>query len=158
MYASLTSAFHDINLFGKDGNAERDVYADFLDKASVVLEKPGLKDVANQFRASAQTWGALSHALLPDDVSPFKETRELMVQKHWLFLEQGGAALAEMQHIDARLDAIKAKVAYVYQRSSGRWMANSHTSSPLRSDCTISTLTGLPVAPSHCCRYQPEPQ
>lgn len=34
-----------------------------------------------------------------------------MVQRHRLFLGQGGAALTEMQHIDARLDAIKATVA-----------------------------------------------
>lgn len=43
-------------------------------------------------------------------------------------------------------------------RSSGSWMANWHTLSPSRTDLTISTVTDLPMAPSHCWRYQPDPQ
>jgi hypothetical protein len=111
MYAGLTSAFHDITIFGKDGNAERDVYADFMEEASVLLERPALKDVAGQFRTSAKAWSELGNALLPDEVPPFKETRELMVRSHKLFLEQGGAALDEIRGINARLDEIKAEVA-----------------------------------------------
>jgi hypothetical protein len=111
LYAGLTSVFTDINTFGKDGNAERLLYADFLDEASIVLNKPSLKDVAQQFRASASAWDTLTLALLPDEVAPLKATRELMLRKHNLFLEQGNTALGEIQQINAQLDTLKSEVA-----------------------------------------------
>ena len=113
MYAGLTSTFERIALFGSDGkaDAERKLYADFLDEASLVLNKSALKDTAQQFRLSALAWGDLAQTLLPDDVPLLKETRELMGRKHRLFLEQGGQAAADIQHINERLDEIRAEVA-----------------------------------------------
>ncbi|MCI0399533.1 MAG: BtrH N-terminal domain-containing protein [Chloroflexi bacterium] len=111
MYAGLTWAFWDINLFGKNGRAERDTYAEFLDEASLVLDKPALRDTAGIFRDSAQAWDALSQALLPDDVPLFKESRELMLRRRRLFLEQGNAARGEIRQINDRLATIKAAVA-----------------------------------------------
>lgn len=112
MLAGLTSAFHDINLFGKgeEGVADRPLYADFLEEAAVILSKPTLNDAAALFRECAGAWRALSTALLPDEVEPFRETRELMVQRHRLFLNRGNDALEEMVGIDARLNEIKAAV------------------------------------------------
>lgn len=109
MLAGLTSAFHDINLSGKgeEGVADRELYAAFLDEAAVILEKPALEDVAALFRESAGAWRALSAALLPDEVDPLRETRELMLRRHRLFLARGNGALEEMEQIDGRLDAIK---------------------------------------------------
>jgi hypothetical protein len=123
MYAGLTSAFADIMLFGKDGNAERDLYAGFLDEASLVLDNPALKEVARQFRVSAEAWNALACALLPDEVAPFSETRELMLRKHRLFLERGGEALPEIHQIDARLREIKAAVSDEFPLDQGEVMA-----------------------------------
>jgi hypothetical protein len=111
MYAGLTSAFFDVNIFGKHGDAERDVFADFLDEASIVLDKPALKDVAQQFRRSAEAWAALSLALLPDDIPPFRETRELMLRRRDCFHTQGNAALDEIKLIDGRLETLKEEVA-----------------------------------------------
>ncbi len=119
MYAGLTSAFNDIMLFGKDGGAERDLYAGFLDEASIVLDNPALKEVAQGFRASAEAWNGLARALLPAEVPPFRETRELMLRRHRLFLEQGGAALTEIDQIDARLSEIKALVDDVFPLDQG---------------------------------------
>ena len=110
MLAGLTSAFHDINIFGKGGPAERDLYADFLDEAAALLDTPALHDVAQLFRRSAAAWQSLSRALLPDDVPPFRETRELMLRRHRLFLNQGNDALAEIEEIDVHLDTVKAEV------------------------------------------------
>ena len=75
-------------MFG--ARAERPQYADFLDEASTILAKPGLQEVAQQFRTSGEAWQKLGHALLPDTVPLFKETRELTVRKSQLFVEQGG--------------------------------------------------------------------
>ncbi|MCZ7543732.1 MAG: hypothetical protein M5R40_09425 [Anaerolineae bacterium] len=76
-----------------------------------MLDRPALREAARQFRASAQAWGALATALLPDDAPPLAETRALLLRRHRLFLDAGGAALPEMQAIDARLDALRAEVA-----------------------------------------------
>jgi hypothetical protein len=119
MYAGLTSAFTDIMLFGKDGGAERDLYADFLEEASTVLDNAALREVAQGFRASAEAWNGLARALLPAEVPPFGETRELMLRRHRLFLEQGGAALAEIELIDARLAEIKAAVGDAFPLDQG---------------------------------------
>lgn len=111
LYAGLTCAFWDINIFGKDGKAERDVYADFLDEASLILGKRELQNVAQQFRASAGAWDALSVALLPDWSPPLAETRQLMLRQHRLFLDEGAASLTERQTISDRLKTIRGQMA-----------------------------------------------
>jgi hypothetical protein len=110
LYAGLTCAFWDINIFGKDGKAERDVYADFLDEASLILGKPDLKSVAQQFRASAAAWNDLSAALLPDWSPPLAETRQLMLRQHRLFLDEGATSLSERQTIGDRLKVIRGQM------------------------------------------------
>lgn len=109
-YAGLTSAFYDINIYGKDGHAERDVYAAFLDEASLILDNPALKDAAAKFRASAAAWDRLSHALLPDEVPLYHETRQLMLRRHQRFLAAGNAALDEIHTIDHHLAEIKSEI------------------------------------------------
>ena len=111
LYAGLTSAFTDIEIFGKEGNAERAMYADFLEEASLILNKPDLKPIAEQFRASAEAWHELGVALLPDEVPFLQETRQLMLQSHKLFLEKGNKGLAERVGINGRLAAIKTQLA-----------------------------------------------
>lgn len=113
MLAGLTSAFTDIALFGKEpGNyADRVLYADFLDEAAAVLNRSGLTAAAAGFRDSADGWGELARRLLPDEIEPLRETRELMLRRHAAFLERGNDAREEMVQIDERLDAIRAAVA-----------------------------------------------
>jgi hypothetical protein len=95
---------------GKGGAADREAFADFLDEASLILDRPELKEVSLKFRASAMAWEALAKALLPDDVSQFREARDLMERRHHTFLESGGAALQEMEEIDNRLKRIRTDV------------------------------------------------
>jgi hypothetical protein len=87
------------------------MYADFLEEASLLLEKPGLKEAAGQFRRSAGAWDDLSTALLPDEVPLFGETRRLMLRRHNLFIQQGSAVMQEIRDLDARLAEIKEQVA-----------------------------------------------
>jgi hypothetical protein len=111
LYAALTNAYSDIQHFGKDSPAEREVYADFLAEASLLLEKPGMNEAAALYRSSALAWQALALALLPDQVAAFQEARLLMDRRHRLFLNQGGAGLGEMRRIDARLAEIRLSMA-----------------------------------------------
>ena len=85
-YAAMTSIYHDVVLFGKglNGRADRDLYADFLDEAATLLGKSELTAVAEQFRTSAEAWGKLAEMVLPEDIAPFKETRETMLRQHQL--------------------------------------------------------------------------
>lgn len=110
LYSGLTSPFFDINTFGKDGAADRDKYADFLDEAAVLLNRPALKEVGQKFRAGAKAWEAVNSALLPDDVEPFRRTRELMLKQHRLFIEGGQANLEEMRRIAEALEGIRKQV------------------------------------------------
>ncbi len=107
LYAVLTSAFTDIALFGKADWADRDLYADFLQEAALLLDKPALADTAPQFRASGRAWAELGAALLPDSVPLLQETRELLLRRRDVFLTQGGAGLEEIRGINGRLAAIK---------------------------------------------------
>ena len=60
MYAGLTSTFDRIAICPGDAQAERDVYADFLDEASVILNKLALKEAAKLYRISGKAWHATS--------------------------------------------------------------------------------------------------
>jgi hypothetical protein len=111
MLDGLTSAFSDIAIFGKEGGAERDVYAGFLEEAAVILARPGLNEGAAHFRAAAAAWDALGRTLLPDEIAPFAETRALLLERHSRFLDEGNAARPRMAAIDARLAEIRAALA-----------------------------------------------
>lgn len=106
MFAGLTSAFERIELFGTGGSASRPLYADFLDEASSLLNRPALRDAAKQFRALESAWQLLCLALLPDSIAPFKEARGLLIQKRDSFYEKGAGASAEIKKIHARLEKI----------------------------------------------------
>lgn len=110
MLAGLASAFERIELFGTGGAASRPMFADFLDEASLILDKPALRESAAGIRGLAPSWTALGYALLPEHIPPFKETRELMLRKRDLFWEQGSMAAVEIQNIHARLKSIRAEM------------------------------------------------
>lgn len=107
MYAGLTSTYERIALCPGQAQAERDVYADFLDEASVILNRAALKDAARLYRACGQAWHQLGFMLLPDEVAPFKAARELLLKRHALFIERGGESLAERQQITQQLKTIR---------------------------------------------------
>lgn len=112
MYAALAGGVGQPGAYGwaMTTVADRALYANFLDEAALLLKKPKLKPAGEQFRVSGGAWRELATALLPDDVPLFKETRELAHRKHELFITRGGAALDELEKIDARLKDLKARV------------------------------------------------
>lgn len=120
MYAALTFAFDNISIFGKVGGADRDIYAQFLDEASVLLDTMELRDVAQLFLTSAKAWDNLGVKLLPDELPLLKETRRLMQEKHHLFINEGNAALPEIRHINVRLNEIKSQLNEEYPLNSSQ--------------------------------------
>lgn len=93
--------------FGKTMQAERDVYADFLEEAAQVLQISALDNAAIRYRIAGEAWQNLLRALLPDDVPMLKQARETIDRKARLFIESGAAALPEMLDCSHRLDRLK---------------------------------------------------
>lgn len=92
-------------------NAERGMYADFLDEAAVILNKPALKQAAVQFRQGEKAWQTLSELLLPDDVPLLKEAKTLLARKYALFIERGAEALDEIRQTNSRLKTLQKEAA-----------------------------------------------
>jgi hypothetical protein len=113
LYAGVTFAYHMAFQFGKGvrSRADRVLYADFLEEAAVLLERPALRDAADSFRTAGEAWLALGQALLPDEIVPFGQARQLMDKQHALLIEQGGSSLSERQAIGADLAGLRAQVA-----------------------------------------------
>ncbi|MGQ0603301.1 MAG: BtrH N-terminal domain-containing protein [Anaerolineales bacterium] len=111
MFAGLTSAYSRFELGAMTAEYDRDLYAGFLEEAALVLGKPTLKQAAEPFRTAAQGWGELGLALLPDDIKPFKQTRELLQRQRKLFVEKGSAGLTEIKkartHFDRLHDSVE---------------------------------------------------
>ena len=98
-------AFSWIETWGFDG-MERAAYADFLDEAAVILERPALEDAAAGFRHSHAQWRQLAQMLLPEEVPALAETRQLLQRRYALLDEQGMDALPEMRRCHERQSAI----------------------------------------------------
>ena len=96
-------AYHWVNTWGSADGAERGIYADFLDEAAHILQKPALKEAAEKFRASYRLWLQFAEALLPDDVPMLSESKRLIQKRHRLFVERGEAALPDIKKINIRL-------------------------------------------------------
>ncbi|MBN8633759.1 MAG: DUF4872 domain-containing protein [Anaerolineae bacterium] len=111
MYAGLTSSYRYIQVWFTGGRGARQIYADFLDEAAIILENPALHAVGQHFRAAAVAWDGLTAALLPDAVPLFRETRELTDRSYHLFLDQGNASVDERRALHQRLKVLETTAA-----------------------------------------------
>ncbi len=107
LYAGLTTAFNHYGITGIRDDAERELYAAFLEEAALIIEKPQLQEVADAFRMSSKAWRALAKLLLSDVIVPFGESRHLIQRKESLFRERGTRALPEIQQINDELQNIR---------------------------------------------------
>jgi hypothetical protein len=92
---------------GQGNSAERGMYADFLDEASQLLDKPDLKTVSVLYRESEKLWDELAEMLLPEDVPLFKETKDLLDRRRSLYIEHGAQSTDERIAINHRLRTIQ---------------------------------------------------
>lgn len=110
-------AFDWICTWGAAGGAERGLYADFLEEVIALLNKPGLQAAVDQFRRAEAAWCELANALLPDSVPLLKETRDLKLKRHELFIQQGMNGLDKIRAINGRLDEIRQMVGQAFPMS-----------------------------------------
>ncbi len=108
MYAGQVDVFDRSATFGQaTGGAERDMFADFLDEASTVLQLPELAEISLNFRESAMLWRQLGEIVLPDSVDVFGQTRALIEKRRDVFHQQGSVAIADIDAISAELKTIR---------------------------------------------------
>lgn len=97
LYTALKSWFESIELAGPEGGGLRGLYADFLDEAAGLLNRPALAEAATAYRALAARWTDVAEAALPDTVPAFAETKRLLRQKNTLLMRKGEAGVAPAQ-------------------------------------------------------------
>lgn len=107
LYTMLMTGCEYMLLNGNGGDGSRSLYADFLDEAAKILEKPALRDAANAYRDTAKMWEKLGENMLPDSLPAYKETRQLIAQDYELFLAKGNASLPERRDLLTRLQTIR---------------------------------------------------
>lgn len=107
-----------IRFFGADG-ANRALFADFLDEASILLGKNSLSAAARQFRTSHELWIDFADSSLPSPIPPFQEAKSLINKKHRLLFENRQDSLREVSGINKKLKKIEADVAGQFPLSPG---------------------------------------
>jgi hypothetical protein len=120
-----------IHTWGFGDGFERGAYADFLDESAELLKKPKLKNAAALFRQSREAWIELGRIALPDDIPLMRETRELTIERHALFVNEGDAQRDEIMRINSILRDIKAKTSKEFPMSNQRVVATREQMSKL---------------------------
>jgi hypothetical protein len=106
-----------IYTWGFGDGMERGAYAAFLEEAADLLQRPSLKTAAAHFRTSQALWRQLAQVALPDAMPLCRETREITLQRHRLFIDEGAVSLDARLGINTRLREIKAQVAQEFPMS-----------------------------------------
>ena len=110
LYSTLRSLHEGIKLFGTAGGGMRYVYADFLDEAQSVLNNSALSEAAEQYRHVGSLWAAFAEAVLPEEIAPLKATKEILAQKHALFMAQGSNADAELRKLSQQIEDMEVEL------------------------------------------------
>ncbi|MEV0385430.1 BtrH N-terminal domain-containing protein [Nonomuraea sp. NPDC050643] len=74
---ALLSVWEGAEPVGIDGGNLRDLFADALDEAALLLDRPGLAELGGRFREIHGLWHELAEAALPAEVPEFARIREL---------------------------------------------------------------------------------
>jgi len=118
LFSTLRSIFENAHPIGPGGGSLRDMYADFLDQASPVVERPEFKDVADRYRAIAAQWVKLADSALPSSIGPFdraqgrpfERTKRLLIKKHELLMTVGQEGMDEMRKVTDELSSMQSEL------------------------------------------------
>lgn len=96
MYDALRDVFDSIETAGTGGGLFRALYADFLEEADAITKNSALTKLARRYRELGRQWTELGEAALPDDIKPFKQTKDLLKKNLQLFIQKGEKADKEL--------------------------------------------------------------
>jgi len=88
------------------GGLHRPIFADYLDEAATITGRKALNRVAEQVRENARMWTELATAHLPDEVKPFKKTREILNKRRTTYVTKGAKGIAETAKLNDELDKV----------------------------------------------------
>jgi len=108
LVGALLSIWEGVEPVGMSGGHLRDLYADFLDEAAELLEDPGLRHCAADFRVAAGLWHAVAEAALPADVPEYARLRELSAAAA-ATMAAGDDGAEERAEVAAQLWALRAE-------------------------------------------------
>jgi hypothetical protein len=91
-----------------EGGNQRDLFADALDEAAVLLSEPRLAAVAGDFRQVHALWHDLAEAALPADVPEFARIRDLTAAIKQSVMEEGSAGVERTAETAATLWRVRA--------------------------------------------------
>lgn len=111
IYDALRNLFDSIETCGTGTGLYRQLYAEFLDEAAVILERSSLKTMAAEYRKLAAQWTEFAEVALPDRVKPFKQTKQLLRKQHQALREKGSKGQAT---IDSCVEALRALAQQVH--------------------------------------------
>lgn len=106
LFDTLCSVFEGVTLNDIDGCGLRGMYADFLDEAADVVNKPALKQVAQQYRDLAQLWIQFTDVAFPASVPAFQQMRDVLSLRYQLLHEN---RLDEMRKASDSVAAMRAE-------------------------------------------------
>lgn len=108
LLGALGSIYEGVALLGQGGGALRSLYAEALADANVILGRPALSAVAEQYRALASAWDAFAEEALPDTIPACADLRRLLRERHRLLMAGGEGALAETAPLTAANHGLQA--------------------------------------------------
>ena len=107
LFGTLRTIYESVELIGTGGGALRSLYADFLQEAAPIVANDALLDAAILYRQLAQQWQAFAHMVLPDNIEPFRRTKQLLHERAEHIQAKGSRSLEEIAPLNDELHAIK---------------------------------------------------
>ncbi|WP_113702307.1 BtrH N-terminal domain-containing protein, partial [Nonomuraea lactucae] len=101
--SGLLSVWEGAEPVGMDGGNLRDLFADSLDEAALLLDEPGLAELAVRFREIHAMWHELAEAALPAAVPEFARIRELTAAVKESVMADGTAGAPQAAEAGAAL-------------------------------------------------------
>jgi len=111
-----------------DGGGERYRYADFLDEAATLLNKPKLSQAGTIFRESGDAWKALGMIALPNEIPLLSQSRILLEKRHDIFTENAPGAEEKLRAINLQLKEL---------------LANSEQEHPISEDDALALRSAM---------------
>jgi len=108
LLGALMNGFIYIETGGTGGSAFRNMYSQFLEEASLIINQPALREIADMIQESAIVWREIAYKLMPDSWPNLKRMRELIIEKNDLFRHKPGE-MQPMMEINQEVDILMEK-------------------------------------------------
>lgn len=135
-----------IERYGSGGGLYRAMYSDFLEEAADILSNKKLASVAEEYRGLAKQWSSLAHAMLPESIKPFKESRDLIDAYDKSFVAKGADAAGDLAKIVADLrkiyDTMKSSHPYLKSGADAFYADLQHRVTDIHSN-EVASLAAL---------------